>query len=680
MIKKIFLMLLTLVLTTILVACNKYKDYIDSFEGFEPTLGERRNTESLEDLSLVYGDETATNIKVLPVELDDDFIVGVDISSIIAVEEAGGVFYNDDGIEQDVFEILKDHGINYVRIRLWHNPVNENGVPFGGGNNSTEVGILIAKRAARVGMRILIDFHYSDFWADPAKQTIPRAWKDLTEEEVEKALYDYTYDTIKEFEKNGVRPHMVQIGNEINTGFIKPIAPTQRGYARIAKFLKQGIKAVNDVDKSIKTAIHLAEGASIESLKYFFDRIIQNEVEFDIIGLSYYSFWHGPLEQFRETLEQLNDLYEQDIVVMEYSYGFTEKVTENASHIYNSDMESVGGYKTSMQGQASYIRDVNHAIASVENGIGSFYWEPAWLPVKNAGWASEGARSYLVAQGDDVTSLSHVSWANQALFSYTGKALPTLDVFNEMKTSTFDNEEVLSYESEMKINFNLGTNEPLPRYTTATTSLDRKALVEVMWNQADVEKLTKPGEYIINGTINSDGEKLPVTLEVIAYQNYVVNDSFEDGGRVQADIRDFTNVLGWDVTQSISGTVKIENKNPRRDDNNGNNNINIYQSSDYQFDLYQKINLAPGKYELSVWARSTEQGNYGKPIVELYVGDNNQTIKNNSIMYGQGWSEWVKTTISFELTDDTEITFGIKGSGKGTTWAHFDDFVLQEKD
>lgn len=677
--KKIFLFLLMSLISVVLVSCNKYKDYINNFKEFKPTIGSKVNNESLDDLVTLYSDQTAKDIKVLPVSLDDEFIIGMDVSSIIAVEESGGVFYNEQGQEQDVFEILKDHGVNYVRIRLWHNPTNSKGEPFGGGNNTTEVGIKIAKRAARVGMRILLDFHYSDFWADPAKQTMPRAWKDLTETQIEKELYEYTYDTLKEFSKNKVRPHMVQIGNEINNGFIYPTAPVDRGYARIAKFLKQGIKAVNDIDPKIKTVIHLAEGASLSGIKYFFDRMVSNEVNFDIIGLSYYSFWHGPLEEFEETLKELNDLYDKKIAVMEYSYGFTEKSAENANHIYNSDMESMGGYKTSMQGQASYIRDVNNVVSNIENGIGTFYWEPAWLPVKNAGWASEAARSYLVSQGDDVSSLTHVSWANQALFSYSGKVLPTLKVFNEMKNSKFDNEVVLSYDEEITMNVNLGSSDFLPKYVAGYTNLDRRALIEVSWNEEDVSKLTKPGEYVIKGTIKSGNELKEVTLNVTAYQNFVINDSFEDGGKVITDVKDFTNIKGWDVTQNVSGSVKIENKNPRRADNEGNNNLNIYQSSDYNFKLYQTVTLEKGIYELSVWARSAVSSGVLSPSVELFAESNEVNIDKTNIMYGQSWSDWTKTTITFEITEAKTIVFGIKGSGSATSWAHFDDFVLQEK-
>ena len=187
---------------------------------------------------------------------------------------------------------------------------------------------------------------------------------------------------------------------------------------------------------------------------------------------------------------------------------------ENAIHIYSSELEELGGYKTSIQGQASYIRDVNNAVASTESGIGTFYWEPAWLPVQGAGWASENARAYLEAQNDAASSLVHVSWANQALFSFSGKVLPSLSVFNEMRTSTFDSEEITDYEQEFSSVVNLASDDGLPAFTYATTSLDRVTKVMITWNEDDVNAMAGAGDYTIHGKINSGGNSYDTTCYV----------------------------------------------------------------------------------------------------------------------------------------------------------------------
>lgn len=675
--KKISIINVFVLITLFLFAChNEYVDYINTFDGYEETIGSLINNESLSDLETIYGDTTATNINILPVELSDDYIIGVDVSSVIAVEEAGGIYYNDQGQEQDVFEILKDYGVNYVRIRLWNEPYTEDGDYYGGGNNDIETAIKIAKRAARVGMRIALDFHYSDFWADPSKQAVPRAWADHDLDQLIDDIYNYTYDTLLRFEEEGVRPHMVQIGNEINNGFVWPEGAMSKGSSKVSRLIQSGIEAVNAVSTEIKKVVHLAEGASLSSVSYFFNKLIENGVtDFDVIGLSYYSYWHGSMEKFKETLQALDEQYDYDIAVMEYSYGFTDLSTENASNIYNSELETAGGYKTSMQGQASYIRDVNYEVASIESGIGSFYWEPAWLPVSGAGWAEEGARSYLVDQGDDVSSLGQVSWANQALFSYSGKVLPSMKAFRDLSTSTYNNESIVDYTSEFNAVVNLASDEGLPTYTYATTSLDRVTKVMVTWDQEDINSMTGAGTYIIHGTIESSDTIYDVVCYVTAYVNYIVNPSFEDN-IVTSDVNDFSTIDAWNVTTDMTGSIKIENKNPRKVNNDGSNNANIWSASSYSFRLYQTVTLESGTYQLSVWARSaTDTAAY--PTVNLFVEQDGTILQTSAITYGSSWSTWVQTTLTFTVTESTTIKIGIEGNGEASSWAHFDDFALQ---
>lgn len=678
--KHITLFIITLLFITTLVACQSksYVDYIDKPIQYTPTIGTKRNNESIADLKVIYDDDTADQIQVLPVDLPDDFIIGVDMSSILDVLAKGGVFYNANGEEQDVFEILKDYGVNYVRIRLWHNPTNEQGLGFGGGNNDTNTGIEIAKRAARVGMRIALDFHYSDFWADPSKQSIPRAWTGFTDEQVVDAIYTYTKDTLKAFEKAGVRPHMVQIGNEINNGMVYPNGNiATRGYRRLAMFLNAGLKAVKEISPKIQTVIHLAEGASEQRLTYFFDKMVENNVEFDIIGLSYYSFWHGTLEKFQQTLAALEARYPQQIAVMEYSYGYTDYSNEFSANIYSSEMESEGGYKTSMQGQASYIRDVNAAVASIESGIGSFYWEPAWLAVNGAGWASGGAIEYLTAQGDDVSSIGKASWANQALFSFSGKVLPSLNVFNLMRTSTFDDEQIETLETELSVVINIRANETLPTHTIAYTSLDRRTMVPITWNLTELATIQGAGNYTIHGTVTHGTQTLNVVCQVEAYENYLINGSFEEGGKVTADVKDFSLVNGCSVTQTVTGAVKVESKNPRTTDNNGHNNLNIWASAAYDFSVYQTVTLQPGTYTLIVYGRSAMNGEVHRPNVQLYVSSGNTNLFEQAFIYGVSWSDWQKNEMTFTLTETLTVQIGLKGSGAATAWAHFDDFALK---
>lgn len=676
--KKTFLFLLVLLFVPVFLACREkgYVDYMSTYEGFDPTIGDLSNDESLQDLSVIYGDATATDLHVLPVELPDDFIIGVDLSSILEVEAAGGVFYNDEGQEQDIFEILADHGVNYVRIRLWVDPYDDAGNSFGGGTCDTATGIAIAKRAARVGMRICLDFHYSDFWADPSKQTVPRDWSSYSKAQLIQAIHDYTYDTLMQFQDAGVRPHMVQIGNEINNGLVWPKGKISvYGFDDLAEYLNAGLSAVEEVSPDIRTVLHLAEGASEQKLTYFLDNILANGVSFDVIGLSYYSFWHGPLEQFQAALSVLEDKYDQDICVMEYSYGYTDYSNENTANIYSSELETEGGYGTSLQGQTSYIRDVNAAVASVSSGIGSFYWEPAWLGIPGTGWASTYADAYLTAQGDS-GSLGKVTWANQSLFSFSGKALPSLGVFEAMRTSTYDQETILTLEDDLSVVINLGADETLPATTVATTNLDRRTLVPIVWDEAELAAITGAGTYVVHGTVQSGGESVPVVCHVEAYVNYIQNGSFEDGGKVSADVKDFAYVAAWDVEEDVAGAVKVESKNPRTTDNAGHNNLNIWASSAYSFTLWQTVSLPAGTYSYTVWSRSADT----LPAVEMFLSAGNADVASQAIVYGSSWSEWKENTVTFTLSEPATVTVGLRGQGAASSWAHFDDFALKEVD
>ncbi|NLM96163.1 MAG: arabinogalactan endo-1,4-beta-galactosidase [Halanaerobiaceae bacterium] len=648
--------LIFLLLLICLTACNllQYQDYADMEASYEPTIGERRNYESLDDLVLLYDDPTAKSLKVLPVEgLRDDFIMGADLSMVLRVEECGGVYYNDRGEEQDVFEILKEHGINYLRIRLWNNPYDpDTGESYGGGGNDINTGLILAKRAKRVGMKILLDFHYSDHWADPQKQYAPREWLSLKLDEVEKRLYNYTKETLETFAKHGVRPHMVQIGNEINNGMVWPYGRLHYNipvtYERLANLLKAGVKAVRDVSPDIQVAIHLAEGASFDRFDFFFGKLKEFDVDYDIIGLSYYPYWHGTLKDLQYNMDRISARYEKPVVVMEYAYGFTDKHNEHTANIYNSGMEA--GYKTSFQGQAAFIRDVIDAVNRVPDnrGLGVFYWEPAWLPVEGAGWAEEGTKA---------------TWSNQGWFSYSGKATPVLDVFQLVRTAEPFEPEILEIENEIEVQINIAAKETLPETVAAFTELHSYIDVPVQWEDAHFEH---PGEYIVKGIVSQGESEYPVTARVTAIENYIQNPGFENRGILEKDI-----IPPWQGEQSIDGIIKFESKNPRT----GSGNLNVWWDSAYSFDLYQEIRgLENGGYRLTVYVRSDSKA---APDVTLYASNfdaDNSEIKSD-VLQVTSWPVWHEYSIYFTVTNN-QVRVGIKGTGDAENWMHMDDFSL----
>lgn len=368
----------------------------------------------------------------------DDFIMGVDISSVVEVLKRGGKYYDHEGKRTSIYQLLKDSGVNYIRIRLWNDPVSPSGIPYGGGNNDLEVAKEIGHRAKMFGMKILLNFHYSDFWADPGKQIIPKDWANLTSaSEISEAIYDFTYHAMDEMEKVGAKVDMVQIGNEIAPGMItqgtsdyetinsatpnrfnlsSSISGSTSNINNLVMYLNAGLEAAKQQNPDVLTMIHIDRGGNNTFYRTFYDRLAEHQVEYDIIGMSYYVFYHGAMENFHQNIQDIAERYQKKVVVAETSYAFTNQPYANTSHILNT---SYFDYSLSPQGQVDVMHDIIQIVADVEanRGLGIFYWEPAWLPIPGAGWAG---------------SSSPITWANQALFSYQGIALPSLNLFKSL--------------------------------------------------------------------------------------------------------------------------------------------------------------------------------------------------------------------------------------------------------
>lgn len=244
-------------------------------------------------------------------------MIGADISFLPQLESRGMIF-KDNGIEKDAIEILKDHGLNYVRLRIFVNPENEKGYSPNRGFCGLDSTLMMAKRVKDAGLNLLLDFHYSDTWADPQKQFKPKAWENLSFEDLTIKLKDYTKSTLLKLEEQGTLPDMVQIGNEINHGIVWPDGQIAN-LDNLANLLKAGVEATREVDPSIDIMMHLALGGQNEECVFWFDNMIARGVEFDIIGLSFYPRWHCTLDDLNANMLDLIDRYQKDINVVEYS-------------------------------------------------------------------------------------------------------------------------------------------------------------------------------------------------------------------------------------------------------------------------------------------------------------------------------------------------------------------------
>ncbi|MFQ2824141.1 MULTISPECIES: glycoside hydrolase family 53 protein [Aeromonas] len=373
----------------------------------------------------------AETVQIQPVKVAADFIKGADVSMLAEVEKHGGKFFDEHGNPQDAMAILKENGFNYIRLRLWVDPKDADGKPYGGGNNDLVTTIALAQRAKANGMKFLLDYHYSDFWTDPARQNKPKAWTNMNIDQLTEAVYQHTKTTMDAFAKAGVLPDMVQVGNEINGGMLWPEGKSwgQNGgeFDRLAGLLNAGIKAVKEHGDQIKIMLHLAEGTKNDTFIWWFDEITKRKVPFDIIGLSYYIYWNGPMNALQYNMDDISKRYNKDLIVVEAAYGYTTANCDNAENNFTSKEADDAGYPATVQGQANYLHDLLQVVTKVPEGRGKgvFYWEPAWLPTPGATWATKAGMKY---NSDDWKEGN--ARENQSLFDCQGKVLPSIKAFN----------------------------------------------------------------------------------------------------------------------------------------------------------------------------------------------------------------------------------------------------------
>jgi arabinogalactan endo-1,4-beta-galactosidase len=336
-------------------------------------------------------------------------IGGADVSHLTKNEAYGAVYRDARGRQRDALRILADNGVNYARLKVWVDPAD--------GFSDTADVLAKAKRAKAQGMKLMIDFHYSDTWADPGKQYKPAAWADLPFDELRQAVYDHTYDVVSALRRQGTPPELVQVGNEINGGMLWPDGRWDN-WDGLAQLLTAGSTAVTDASPGSKVVLHLAEGGNNGGHRWWFDNAVSRGVPFDVIAVSHYTYWHGPLGYLQANLFDLTARYGKPVLVAETAYGFTLDEHDHETNIFNSSLASAGGYPATPQGQADALRDIVNVVAAVPGGqgLGVIYWEPTWTAVDGAGW-------------DPADPTSGDGWENQALFDYSAKALPGLRVF-----------------------------------------------------------------------------------------------------------------------------------------------------------------------------------------------------------------------------------------------------------
>ncbi len=604
--------------------------------------------------------QDSSQIHVNPIEgLSPDFIMGADVSMLRQIELSGGKYFVN-GIEEDCLKILKDHGVNWIRLRIWVDPTDDSGNGLGGGNNDLQKTIDIAARAKKLGLKVLIDFHYSDWWADPGTQTKPRAWTKLSTTELQKAVYDYTANVIQSLVNARANPDMVQLGNEINGGMLWPDGKiwvegneSIGGFDGLAALLDQGIQAIRDHDpngnnpgKRIKIMIHLANGGNNDLYHTVFDGLTAKGVDFDVIGLSYYSYWHGPMADLINNMNEISERYNKPVIIAETAYAFTLEAGDTQSNLFGDGLQEIGGYEATVQGQATAMRDVMAAVAQVPNGkgLGIFYWEPEWIPVEGAGWKT--------GQGD--------TWENQAMFDFHGNALPSLNVFRLARPeegSKFIPAAIVElFPANAKVPLD-GVLQ-LPVTVKATFSDDSIRKVSVTWETFDPAVVKDPGTFVLNGTVEGSDLKATVNVTVSYVRNYVTNAGFETG-----------DLTGWTV-EGDTAAVNISNETQ-----------NVYQDvyalhywlgNPFKFTISQTITgLSNGQYSLSLWI----QGGGGEKVLQLFTKNCDGETKTIDIV-NTGWQQWTNPTIKGIQVTTGMCTIGLTLDSDAGSWAFIDEVIF----
>lgn len=617
-----------------------------------------------------------------------DFIRGVDIGSIIAQENSGVTYYNWEGQEQDIFKTLAQAGVNLIRIRIWNHPFDDNGNGFGGGNNDVATAIKIGQRATAHGMGVQLNFHYSDFWADPGKQKSPRAWMGLNLTQRAKALHDFTYESVREIIDAGVDVWQVQIGNETNSAMAGV-----SGLNNMIPLLKAGSDAIRTIDPNIQIVVHFTNPERPGHFMNAANQLARGGVDYDVFGASYYPFWHGSLANLTTVLSNVANTHDVDVMVVETSYAYTLEDGDGHANVVGNDTQSLD-YPISVQGQANAVRNVYQAVADVgPRGLGVIYWEPAWIPVgpiseldnnrilwetHGSGWASSFAAIY---EPDDAGQwYGGSAWDNQALFDFNGHPLPSLNIFNYIQNGAVPKDGI-TIETVMpevaQVEYFPGITitdvlDALPTTVQAVYVDNSRRPVAVKWSITDIghaieTSCAKGGiqTFTIGGIVEetTTGLIFDVSLSLtIIPANLVENDSFES-----------EDMSMWRIGFNVgSGYASRRTDNPR----SGNYGLGFWNDSPLDFYVEQDIDIEiSGTYAYEMFLQGGDGSNR---IVYTYVLVNGEeSYRQTQATDLGGWMSWTNPIIKdIELKAGDVVTIGIRLQSGPGAWGTFDDFYF----
>ncbi len=611
--------------------------------------------------------------------LNDDFIMGMDVSSVLSLEDSGVRFYDYNGEETDLFQILAESGITHIRVRVWNDPYDTDGHGYGGGNCDIAKAVEIGKRATEYGMKLIVDFHYSDFWADPGKQMVPKAWKSMEIEEKADALYQYTLDSLKQLKNAKVDVRMVQIGNETNGS----LAGETIWLNIVYHLMTNASKAIREVYPKALIAVHFANPEKAGSYEFYASKLAYYDLDYDVFASSYYPYWHGTLGNLSQVLSDIAEKYNKKVMVMETSYAYTEKDSDFFGNTISDESSVTKPYPYTVQGQVNSVLDVIDTVANkTSNGIGVCYWEGAWISVGTdsyeenlqkweeygSGWASSYASKYDPQDAGRYYGGTAVD--NQAFFDPTGHPLESLKLFELCKKG---NEIPLKADAieDVRLQIDLNDEIVLPETVNALMNDGSKSQIEAVWEAFDSEtmKNSGPAQYVVKG--KAGGLDAYCYVSMIEY-NYLKNYSFEeDGNKTPVP-------SGWTVN-NIGKTDELWCETKQTDSLSGENHFHFWSAGKNKVEFYLEQDvedLKAGSYKFSI---SIMGGDAGKTDIYAYVKINNEIIAKapmNITVYNS-WDTGMIDRFEYDGTSGLKVGIYVKCEGDGNgAWGKIDDALL----
>jgi len=620
-------------------------------------------------------DVSSDTLYVKAVEnLPEDFILGMDVSSVLAEEESGVKYYNFAGEEQDLFRTLAENGVTHIRVRVWNHPYDAQGRGFGGGNNDIEKAVAIGKRATQAGLKLIVDFHYSDFWADPGKQMVPLAWKDMDIETKTEAVYDYTRDCLRQLKDAKVSVGMVQLGNETNGALCG-----EKTWFNIQFLMAAGARAVREIFPKALVAVHFANPENAEAYASYASKLDYYKLDYDVFASSYYPYWHGTLDNLSSVLGTIAETYGKKVMVMETSYAYTDEDTD----FFGNTIGAGGGVSKpcpyTVQGQANSVRSVVETVANTPGGIGVCYWEGAWISVGQDSWEENSAKweqfgsgwasSYAAAYDPDDAGKWYGGSAvdNQAFFDADGHPLESLKLFGLLRSG--NEVEVLPDaidDTELVVDLN-GVIE-LPETVNAVMTDNSRRAVPVTWDIDDAQLQQMyaggPAKYDITG--EAGGLKAHCYVSMVEY-NFLSNPGFEDGTEAP-----------WIVTD-LGKTEQLYVEDKATDSLGGSWHMHFWSAApdSVAFTLEQPVEgLRSGTYKYAI---SIMGGDCGETEIYAYVKLDGEIV-GKAPMKITGYGSWDTGRVEgVEYAEGQTLSVGIyvkcAGEGKGA-WGKIDEAML----